>query len=139
VRRVESREVRDLPAWLSQQPGGSWAQSDPGGAGEDESSADNDGTARDCQTSWVRQARPEGTREEPVVKLCRRVTGSNLVDMGRVAVHDLLSLAGVDSDTGLRRRVRGHGECLRRSHGDAAGAELGADLADRFHVNTGTI
>lgn len=73
VRRVESREVRDLPAGLLQQPGGSWAQSDPGGAGEGRSSADNDGTARDCQTSWVRQARPEGTREESVVKLCRRV------------------------------------------------------------------
>ena len=34
VRRWESKEVQDLLAGLSQQPGGSWAQSDPGGAGE---------------------------------------------------------------------------------------------------------
>jgi len=34
VRRWESKEVRDLLARLSQQPGGSWAQPDPGDAGE---------------------------------------------------------------------------------------------------------
>ena len=34
VRRWESKEVRDLLAGLSQQPGRSWAQSDPGDAGE---------------------------------------------------------------------------------------------------------
>jgi len=34
VRPWESEEVQDLLAGLSQQPGGSWAQSDPGGAGE---------------------------------------------------------------------------------------------------------
>ena len=34
VRRWKSREVRDLLAGLSQQSGGSWAQPDPGDAGE---------------------------------------------------------------------------------------------------------
>jgi hypothetical protein len=34
VRRWESREVQDLLAGLSQQPGGSGAQSDPGDVGE---------------------------------------------------------------------------------------------------------
>ena len=34
VRRWESKEVRDLLARLSQQPGRSWAQPDPGDAGE---------------------------------------------------------------------------------------------------------
>jgi hypothetical protein len=34
VRRWKSKEVQDLLAGLSQQPGGSWAQPDPGVAGE---------------------------------------------------------------------------------------------------------
>ena len=45
----------------------------------------------------------------------------------------------VDSEAGLACRRGGHGEGLRRNHGDAAGAKLGAKLIDRFAVNTGTI
>jgi hypothetical protein len=44
-----------------------------------------------------------------------------------------------DSEAGLACRWGGHGEGLRRNHGDAAGAKLGAKLIDRFAVNTGTI
>jgi hypothetical protein len=57
----------------------------PGRAG---SSADKAGTGWHCQTVRVRRARSDGIREEPVVKLRKRGTGSNLVDMGRGAVHD---------------------------------------------------
>lgn len=73
-----------------------------------------------------------------MVKLRKRVTGSNLVDTGRGAVHNCL-IWMVDSVAGLRCRWGGHEEGLRRIRGDAAGAELGAKLIDRFTVNTGTI
>jgi hypothetical protein len=92
-----------------------------------------------CQTGRARRARSEGIREEPVVKLRKRGTGSNLVDMGRDAVHDHPLMWMVDSVAGLACRWGGHGEGLRRSRGDAAGAKLGAQLIDRFAVNTGTI
>jgi hypothetical protein len=72
-----------------------------------------------------------------VVKLRKRVTGSNLADMGRGAAHDRFRV--VDFVAGLRCRWEGHGEGLRRSCGDAAGAELDAKPVNRFAVNTGTI
>jgi hypothetical protein len=109
-----------------------------GDAGEGGSSADKAGTAWYCQTGWVRRARSDGVREEPVVKLRKRVTGSNLGDMGRVAAHDRLWWA-VDSVTGLRCWWGGHQEELRRTGGDVAGAELDAKLIEWFAVNTGTI
>ena len=37
------------------------------------------------------------------------------------------------------RRSGGHGESLRRTRGEAAGAQLGTDPAKRFMVNVGTI
>jgi hypothetical protein len=73
-----------------------------------------------------------------VVKLRKRGAGSNLVDMGRNAVRDR-PVWTVDSVAGLACRWGGHGEGLRRSRGDAAGAKLDAQLIDRFAVNTGTI
>ena len=77
-------------------------------------------------------------REEPVAKLRKRGTGSNLVDMGRVAVHGP-PVGRADSETGSACRWGGHGESLRRNRGDAAGAKLEAGLINRFSVNTGTI
>ncbi len=72
------------------------------------------------------------------LKLRKKSAGSNLVDMGRGAVHGRpWWMAG--SEAGLACRWGGHGEGLRRNHGDAAGAKLGAKLIDRFAVNTGTI
>ncbi len=73
-----------------------------------------------------------------MVKLRKRGTGSNLVDMGRGAVHGH-SMRVVDSVAGLACRWGGHGEGLRRSCDDAAGAKLDAKPIDRFPVNTGTI
>lgn len=68
----------------------------------------------------------------------KRGTGSNLVDMGRVAAH----VEPVGEATPIRGYVGlvgGHTECLRRRCGDAAGEELGTDPADRYMVNVGTI
>jgi hypothetical protein len=73
-----------------------------------------------------------------VLKLRKRGTGSNLVDMGRGAAHGH-PVWVADSVAGLACRQGGHGEGLRRNRGDAAGAKLGAKLIDRFAVNTGTI
>ena len=73
-----------------------------------------------------------------MVKLRKRGTGSNLVDRGRGVVHDL-PVGQIDFEADLACRWGGHGEGLRRSCGDAAGAKLGAKLIDRFAVNTGTI
>lgn len=73
-----------------------------------------------------------------MIKLRKRGTGSNLVDMGRDAVHNHLE-GVVDSVAGLAFRWGGHGEELRCTRGEAAGAKLDANLINRFTVNTGTI
>jgi hypothetical protein len=69
----------------------------------------------------------------------KRETGSNLVDLGRAAVHvDLIdrsatprSAANVDQEA--------IGEGLRRTRGEAAGEELGAEPTDWHMVNAGTV
>jgi hypothetical protein len=43
-----------------------------------------------------------------------------------------------DSKGGELCRYGGHGESLRRTHGDAAGEKLGASSAERSAVNVGT-
>lgn len=68
----------------------------------------------------------------------KRGTGSNLVDVGRVAVHAEPTQGEATPISGNVSRVEGHTECLRRRCGDAAGEELGADPADRYMVNVGT-
>ena len=57
-------------------------------------------------------------------KLRNRDAGSNLVDSGRSAVHDH-RLWVVDSEAGSECRWGGHGEGLRRTRGESAGAKLG--------------
>ncbi|MEU9663798.1 transposase [Streptomyces chartreusis] len=80
--------------------GGSPIRGTPGRAG---SSPDNAGTAWDRQTGRVRLARPEGTtRVNQWLTPRKRSTGSNLVDMGRVAAHGLV----------FCRRVRLRHPCL---------------------------
>jgi len=69
----------------------------------------------------------------------KRGTGSNLVDAGRVAVHAEPIHGEATPTPGNVGRVGGHTECLRRRCGDAAGEELGADPADRYMVNVGTV
>ena len=104
------------------------------------SSPDNDGTGRYCQTARVRQARQRGvTRVNQWLNPLKRETGSNLVDAGRVAVHAEPTQGEATPISGNVGRVGGHTECLRRRCGDAVGEELGADPADRYMVNVGTI
>jgi len=88
----------------------------------------------------ARPARQKGaTKVNQRLNPLKRDTGSNLVDVGRIAVH------------AVRRRLRpatpkpiqcsrwgGHEEGLRRTRGDAAGEELGADPDERHMVNVGT-
>jgi len=69
----------------------------------------------------------------------KRGTGSNLVDVGRGAVHAELTEGDATPIPGNVGRVGGHTECLRRRCGDAAGEELGTDPADRYMVNVGTV
>ena len=71
-----------------------------------------------------------------MIKLLNRDAGSNLVDVGRFAVHDHDEV--VDSEAVSEYRWGGHGEGLRRTRGDAAGAKVGASPVDRFMVNMGT-
>src|ERR687885_2396320 len=44
-----------------------------------------------------------------------------------------------DSVAGEQGRRGGHGEGLRRTHGDTAGEELGASPVERSAVNVGTV
>jgi len=112
----------------------------PGVRGRAASSPDNDGTGRHCQTTGVRQARQTGvTRVNQWLNPLKRGTGSNLVDAGRVAVRAEPTQGEATPIPGHVGRVGGHTECLRRRCGEAAGEELGADPADRYMVNVGTV
>jgi hypothetical protein len=70
----------------------------------------------------------------------KRGTGSNLVDMGRVAVH----VDRYERGRRLRNRLltpvrRPSEKVCGVSDGEAAAAELGADPIDRNMVNVGTV
>jgi hypothetical protein len=107
--------------------------------GVDGSSPDNDGTGRYCQTAWVRQARREGVaRANQWLNPLKRGIGSNLVDMGRGAVHARRGGRATPASE-FRGRRGGHEEGLRRTHGEAAGEKLGAVPVDRSAMNVGTI
>jgi hypothetical protein len=69
----------------------------------------------------------------------KRGTGSNLVDLGRVAVRvdSIDGEATPMSATDVDQEAIGEG--LRRTRGEAAGEELGADPANWHMVNAGTV
>ena len=104
------------------------------------SSPDNDGTYWYCQTVRARQARREAVREEPApgspvtLDTSPKPGGSGLECSARPAK----GRWGV-SVIGKACRSGGHGEGLRRSHGDAAGAQLGGSLDNRTVVNVGSV
>jgi hypothetical protein len=86
------------------------------------SSPDNAGTDQHHRMVRVRQARQEGVREEPALTLLKSPASSNPVDLGWYAMRTNMNLV-----LGTSRRVKvarfgGHGESLRRSRGDIAGA-----------------
>ena len=70
----------------------------------------------------------------------KSASSSNLVDMGWAAVHVALVSTGVTTSKPIKS-VGGKaiGECLRRTHGEAAGEKLGAAPVDRHTVNMGTV
>ena len=104
------------------------------------SSPDKAGTGQHCQMVRVRRTRRKGvTRVNQWWNLRNRGTGSNLADLGRAAVHADLMHGKATSDAAMDAGPGGHEECLRRTRGDAAGAELGTDPADRHTVNMGTL
>ena len=116
---------------------GSLTQEALGRAG---SSPDKAGTGQHCQMVRVRRTKQKGvTRVNQWLNLRNRGTGSNLADLGRDAVHadrtDGEATPGTTIDVGSG----GHEESLRRTRGDAAGAELDTDPADRHTVNMGTL
>jgi hypothetical protein len=123
---------------LSQQPGEAEGSLTPEARGKVASSPDNDGTGRHCQTARVRQARRKAYARNRRLKAPQvKNTGSNLADMGRTAVH--VCVDGATPKPVFDRRWGGHGEGLRRTRGEAAGAQSGADPANRLMVNVGTI
>lgn len=88
----------------------------------------------------VRRTRREGvTRVNQWMNLRNRGTGSNLADMGRDAAHAERTNGEATSGTVIDADPGGREESLRRTRGDAAGAELDTDPADRHTVNMGTL
>ena len=73
------------------------------------------------------------------MNLRNRGTGSNLVDLGRAAVHAEHTNGEATPGTVIDAGPGDREESLRRTRGDAAGAELGTDPADRHTVNMGTL
>jgi hypothetical protein len=124
------------PSQRVAEAGGSLALEAQGSGG---SSPDNDGTGRCCQTARARQAGREGVAEaNRWLNPLKRGIGSNLVDMGREAVH--ACPGGWATSWPVFRGWRGgHEEGLRRTHGEAAGEKLGAAPVDRSAMNVGTI
>lgn len=73
------------------------------------------------------------------LKLRNRGTGSNLVDMGRVAVCAEWVYDEATFGTAMDAWLEGHEESLRRTRDDAAGAKLGTSPTDRDTGNMGTL
>ncbi len=84
-----------------------------------------DGTVYVCRNQW---SNPRKSR-----------TGSNLVDLGRAAAHADLVDGDVTPTPATYVGQEAIGEGLRRTRGEAAGEELGADPADWHMVNAGTV
>ena len=131
-------EMKRLHLWPVAAGYGSWGQPEPGDAGEGgkQPRQRRDGPALPDGSGSASKTRRRN-ESEPVAKPLNRRAGSNLVDMGRLAVHDHSEV--VDSEVGKSPRPRGHTECLRRRCGEAAGAQLDASLVNRLVVNVGTI
>jgi hypothetical protein len=107
--------------------------------GLDGSSPDNDEAGRYCQTVRARQARREGVaRANQWLNPLKRGIGSNLVDVGRGAVH-ACPVGWATPASEFRGWRGGHEEGLRRTCGEAAGEKLGAAPVDRSAMNVRTI
>ena len=116
----------------------SWGQSEPGdaGPGGKQPRQRRDGTVPPDDPGPASKT-GRCNASEPVAKPLNRRAGSNLVDLGRSAVHDHPRVA--DSEAGRNPRLGGHTESLRCRCGEAAGAQLDTSPVDRLVVNVGTI
>ena len=104
------------------------------------SSPDKAGTIQYCQMGRVRRTRREGvTKVNQWLNLRNRGSGSNLADVGRAAVRAERTNGEATSGTAIDAGPGGREESLRRTRGDAAGAELDTAPADRHTVNMGTL
>ena len=104
------------------------------------SSPDKAGAGQYCQMVWARRTRREGvTRVNQWLNLRNRGSGSNLADVGRGAVRAERMNGKATSGAVIDAGPGGREESLRRTRGDAAGAELGTAPADRDTVNMGTL
>ena len=118
--RAEMKGLRRGPVAAGS---GRWGQPDLGDAREGGSSPDNDGTGWHCQTAWVRQSRREGvTRvnqwQSSVSGVPAQTWRNGSVSSARPPSRSWWATP----QAGGNRRPGGHGEGLRRSHGEAAGA-----------------
>ena len=113
ARRHEfERRCKGSGVGLSQQPGESWGQPDPGSAGEGGSSPDDGEAVRHRQTVQRSLSETEGvTRVNQWLNPLKADAGSNLVDVGRIAAHAARGHRG----RGLRsRRNAVGGEATRK-------------------------
>lgn len=112
----------------------SWGQPEPGSAGEGGSSPDNGETGRHHQMAWVRLARQKGaTKVIQWLNPLKRDTDSNLVDMGRIAVH------AVRVERGRRLRSRFDavgGEVTRKACGVLVAMLQGKSWAPTLTIGT---
>ena len=118
----------------------SWEQPGRGNARDGGSSPDNvrDGSAL-SDGPGPASSDEKAYERNRCSTLRKSSAGSNLTDMGWCAARDQGRFAGADQlEAGVSVRWGGHGEGLRRSHGDAVGVKVGASLIERFQVNVGT-
>ena len=134
------RRWKGPAAGLSQQPREAREQPDPGSAGDGGSGSDDGEAGRHHQTTQCSSSETERRNgSEPVVEPPSSVTPAPTwwVWAGSQRTQPAMA-AGSDSEAGLMQSVGGREEGLRRTRGDAAGEELGADPDNRHMVNVGT-
>jgi len=136
-----SREVRDLAAGLSRQPGEAEGSLTPELRGKAASSPNNDAAREHCRMARARQARPKGVTE---VNQCQNPLerGPRLKPDGYgpgQAVRGNPYVLGDRLDQRIDALGRDRKACPREHCGRPAGEELDADPVKRTVVNVGTV
>ena len=102
------------------------------------SSPDNGGTGQHLQMVWVRQARRKGaTKVNQWLNPLKRLPRLQPVGCGPDSSARRLGNETATPKSEYRGRRGGHEESLRRTRGEAAGEELGANPVDRCMVKRG--
>lgn len=127
-------------SWRVSEAGGSLSRETPGRVGAAATKSGRPSTA-----GWVGSGERDGTvyeRNRCCCKAPSSPTSSNPVDVGWAAVRTRAAREVAVRGTPGRVRVSGlggHGEGLRRSRDEAAGAKPGTSPVDRNAVNVGTV